>query len=166
MLGTWLPFLDPITNAFRSSVSEELIYRFFAIALLIKYLRSRALALFIPALIWGFAHSDYTVLPFYTRGIELTIDGLISGYFFIRYGLITVIVAHYVFDAVIMGMPLLQSSHMYFFWSGMAGVGVMAVPILLSLARSIGKKPVHNPIDHSLHSEERSLAIPSTDHRK
>jgi len=166
MLGTWLPFLDPITNAFRSSVSEELIYRFFAIALLIKYLRSRALALFIPALIWGFAHSDYTVLPFYTRGIELTIDGLISGYFFIRYGLITVIVAHYVFDAVIMGMPLLQSSHLYFFWSGMAGVGVMAVPILLSLARSMRKKPTHNPIDHPLHSEERSLAISSTDHRK
>jgi hypothetical protein len=166
MLGTWLPFLEPITNAFRSSVSEELIYRFFAIALMIKYLRSRALALFIPALIWGFAHSDYSVLPFYTRGIELTVDGLISGYFFIRYGLITVIVAHYVFDAVIMGMPLLQSSHLYFFWSGIAGVSVMAVPILLSLARSMRRRPVHNAIDHKNRSEKRSLVISSTGSRK
>jgi hypothetical protein len=166
MLGTWLPFLDPITEAFRSSVSEELIYRFFAIALLIKYLRSRAVALFIPALIWGFAHSDYTVLPFYTRGIELTVDGLLSGYFFIRYGLITVVVAHYVFDAVIMGMPLLQSSNLYLFWSGMAGVGVMAVPILLSLARSMRRRPIHHQIDHSLPPEERSLVTSPTDSRK
>jgi len=166
MLGTWLPFLDPITNAFRSSVSEELIYRFFAIALMIKYLRSRALALFIPALIWAFAHSDYTVLPFYTRGIELTVDGLISGYFFIRYGLITVVVAHYVFDAVIMGMPLLQSSNLYFFGSGMAGVGVMAVPIILSLAGSIRRRPSHPAIGHQHRSEERSLIISSTHIRK
>jgi hypothetical protein len=166
MLGTWLPFLEPITNAFRSSVSEELIYRFFAIALMIKYLRSRALALFVPALIWGFAHSDYSVMPFYTRGIELTVDGLISGYFFIRYGLITVIVAHYVFDAVIVGMPLLQSSHLYFFWSGIAGVAVMAVPIVLSLARSIRRKPAHHAVDHPLRSEERSLVASPTESRK
>lgn len=166
MLGTWLPFLDPITEAFRSSVSEELIYRFFAIALLVKYLRSRAVALFIPALIWGFAHSDYTVLPFYTRGIELTVDGLLSGYFFIRYGLITVVVAHYVFDAVIMGMPLLQSSNLYLFWSGMAGVGVMAVPILLSLGRSMRGRPIHHEIDHGHLSEEQSLVTSSTESRK
>jgi len=166
MLGTWLPFLEPITNAFRSSVSEELIYRFFAIALMIKYLRSRALGLFIPALIWGFAHSDYSVLPFYTRGIELTVDGLLSGYFFIRYGLITVVVAHYVFDAVIMGMPLLQSSNLYLFWSGMAGVGVMAVPILLSLARSMRGRPIHQEIDHGHPSEERSLVTSSIESRK
>ncbi|MBI3597733.1 MAG: CPBP family intramembrane metalloprotease [Nitrospirae bacterium] len=166
MLGTWLPFLDPITSAFRSSVSEELIYRFFAIALLIKYLRSRTLALFIPALIWGFAHSDYTVFPFYTRGIELTVDGLVTGYFFIRYGLITVVVAHYVFDAVIMGMPLLQSSNLYFFWSGIAGVGVMAVPILLSLGRSMRKTTIHKTIDHKHRPEERSLVISSTESRK
>ncbi|HTN43696.1 MAG TPA: type II CAAX endopeptidase family protein [Nitrospiria bacterium] len=166
MLGTWLPFLEPITNAFRSSVSEELIYRFFAIALMIKYFRSRALALFVPALIWGFAHSDYSVMPFYTRGIELTVDGLVSGYFFVRYGLITVIVAHYVFDAVIVGMPLLQSSHLYFFWSGMAGVAVMAVPIVLSLARSVRRKPTHHAVDHPLRSEERSLVASPTESRK
>jgi hypothetical protein len=48
----------------------------------------------------------------------------------------------------------------------MAGVGVMAVPILLSLAHSMRKKPIHNAIDQPLHSGERSLVISSTDNRK
>jgi hypothetical protein len=131
MLGTLFPFLDPLSRSFQAAVSEELVYRFFAIALLLRYLKIKSFALLIPAFIWGFAHSNYAVFPFYTRGIELTIDGIIAGYFFIRYGLITVIVAHFVYDAIMIGMPLLLSSNLYFFWSGIAVVGVMAIPILL-----------------------------------
>jgi len=137
MLNTYLPFLNPLTHAFQASVFEELLFRFFAIALLIKYLRSRTLALFIPALIWGFGHSNHEVFPFYTRGVEVTVDGLIDGYFFIRYGLITVVVAHFAYDAVIDMMPLLQSSNLYYFWSGMAVVGVIGVPMMLGTIGTI-----------------------------
>jgi Type II CAAX prenyl endopeptidase Rce1-like len=133
VLNTYFPSFDPLTNSFRASVREELMFRFFAIALLLKYLRSRTLALFVSALIWGFGHSDYAVFPFYTRGIELTLVGLIDGYFFIQYGLITVIVAHFVYDAVIGAIPLLQSSILYYYWSGMAAIGVAALPVIFGM---------------------------------
>ncbi len=134
MFGTWLPFLEPFTHSFRAAVSEELMYRFFAIALLLKYTRSPFVAALIPAIIWGFAHSHYPVFPFYTRGIELTLEGLVYGYIFMRYGLIAVIVAHYAYDAIIIGMPLFQSSNPYFFGSGVSVAGVMMIPVAFGLA--------------------------------
>jgi hypothetical protein len=140
MLSTWIPLFDPLTGSFQAAVSEELMYRFFAIALLIKYLRLPFLALLIPAMIWAFGHSNYDVSPFYTRGIELTIDGLVFGYFFLRYGLITVIVAHYVFDAIIGGMPLIQSSNAYLFWSGMIVISIMAIPAVLGIIWMLREK--------------------------
>lgn len=134
MLGTWLPFFDPLTKSFQAAVLEELMYRFFAIALLMRYLRVPALAFLIPAMIWGFSHSGYAVSPFYTRGIELTIAGLVFCYFFLKYSLVAVIIAHYVYDAVMIGMPLLQSSNLYLFWSGIGVAGVIGVPMILGLA--------------------------------
>jgi Type II CAAX prenyl endopeptidase Rce1-like len=136
-LNTWFPFLDPLTQALQASVFEELVFRFFAIALLIKYLRSRTLALFIPALIWGFGHSFYEVFPIYTRGIELTLIGLVYGYFFIRYGLVTVVVGHFLYDGVIMGIPLLQSTDHYLFWSGIAAAVVLAMLMMLGMIGTI-----------------------------
>jgi hypothetical protein len=140
MLDGALPFLDPITNAFKASVTEELLFRYFAIAFFIKYFRSRTLALFIPALLWGFGHSDYDVFPFYTRGVELTAKGLIYGYFFIQYGLITTMVAHFVFNSVIDGVPLLQSPDPYYFWSGITEVGMMMIPMMLGIIGTIREK--------------------------
>jgi hypothetical protein len=115
------PFLQTFTSSFHAAVVEELIYRFFAIALLMKYLRVPWLALLIPSMIWAFSHSPIDV-PFYTRGIELTLEGFVYGYFFIRYGLIAVIVSHYVFDALLGGLS---------FWPMIIVVGVMGVPIVL-----------------------------------
>lgn len=133
MLGTWLPFFNPLSTSIQAAVLEELIFRFFAITLLMRFMKVKSLALLIPAMIWGFAHSNYAVFPFYTRGIELTIYGLVIGYFFIRYGLITVIVAHFVYDAIMIGMPLFLSSSLYFLWSGIAVAGVMAIPMMLGI---------------------------------
>lgn len=147
MLSTSLPFLEPLTRAFQAAVSEELLYRFFAIAFLIKYLKRRSLALLIPAMVWGLGHSNYAVFPFYIRAIELTIDGFIWGCFFLRYGLIAVIVAHFVFDAVLMGMPLIRSSNLYFNLSGIAVIGVMFIPVILwAIAAAKNKFVLQTPV--------------------
>ena len=85
-------------------------------------------------MIWAFGHSNYPVFPVYIRGIELTIAGLIFGIAFLRLGLLTCIVAHFVIDAVQIGIPLLSSGNSGYVISGIIVMGIALVPALLGLA--------------------------------
>ncbi len=128
MLNTFMPFLFPLTIGVLAAVSEEFLFRFFAIPLTKKYTRSMFVAIFVPAVIWALGHSSYVVFPVYVRAVELTIAGVIFGYMFVKYDILTVLIAHYVIDATLVGMPLLLSSNPYYFWSGMIVVGLMLIP--------------------------------------
>lgn len=148
MVNTVFPFLFPLTIGVLASVSEEFMFRFFAIPLTKKASDfmfrvfavpinnkntiSMFLALLIPAMIWAFGHSSYTVFPVYVRGIELTIAGLIFGYVFVKYDIMTVLIAHYVIDATLVGMPLLLSSNLYYFGSGVIVVALLMIPAFIA----------------------------------
>ncbi len=140
MLNTFLPFLFPLTIGMLAAVSEEFLFRFFAIPLTKKYTRSMFVALLVPAVIWALGHSSYTVFPVYVRAVELTIAGLIFGYMFVKYDIMTVLIAHYVIDATLVGMPLLRSGSMYYFGSGVVVVGLMLVPAIVAGASLSRKK--------------------------
>ncbi len=141
ILSTSFPFLFPLTVSLAAAVSEEFISRLFSISFLKKYIRSTFLALLIPAIIWAFGHSSYAVYPVYVRGIELTVGGLLFGYFFIRYGLMTCIIGHYVVDAIFLSVPLLKSQNTYFLVLGIAVIALAAIPGffgLLGITRKSG----------------------------
>jgi len=129
-----LPFLTPLTISLVAAISEETIYRLFGISLFRKLTGNTFLALVIPAAIWAFGHSNYPVFPVYIRGIELTIAGTLFGIFFLRYGLVACIVAHYVIDAVALGLPLVTSGNTSYLISGIAVIGLAFVPGLVGLA--------------------------------
>ena len=131
ILGTAMPFLFPLTIAVSSAIREEFMYRLFAISFLKKSARLTWLALFLPALFWGFAHSNYPIFPNYVRGIELTIFGIILGIAFLKYGLETVIIAHFVINASLVGLPLLKSHNPYFIVSGLIIISLALIPILI-----------------------------------
>ena len=133
-----LPFLTPLTISVIAAVSEEVTYRLFGISLIKRYLKSTVLALLIPAAIWAFAHSTYPVFPAYIRGIELTIGGVIFGIAYLRLGIVTCIVAHFVLDAVLIGMPLLTSGNTTYIVSGAVVMALGLVPALLAL--TVGKR--------------------------
>ncbi|MBI4420737.1 MAG: CPBP family intramembrane metalloprotease, partial [Gemmatimonadetes bacterium] len=118
IFNSYFPFLLPLTIGVVAAVTEEVTYRLFGITLISRYLKSTALGLLIPAMIWAFGHSNYPVFPVYVRGIELTIAGLVFGVAFLRLGLVTCIVAHFVIDAVLIGMPLLASGNTGYVISG------------------------------------------------
>ncbi len=128
-----LPWLTPLTISLVAAISEETIYRLFGISLFKRLTRSTTLALVIPAAIWAFGHSNYPVFPVYIRGIELTIAGTLFGVAFLRYGLVTCIVAHYVIDAVALGMPLVSSGNASFMISGLIVIGLALVPGFVGL---------------------------------
>lgn len=133
LLGTYLPWLAPLAISLLAAVSEEFTSRLFSITFLKRYLKWTPLALVIPAAIWAFGHSSYPVFPIYVRGIELTIGGVIFGIFFLRFNIMTCIVAHYVIDAIFFAFPLLKSGNPYYVTSGLIVCLLAAVPLLLGL---------------------------------
>ena len=131
------PFLAPLAISLVAAVSEEVTYRLFGVSFFKRYLKSTALALLIPAAIWAFAHSTYPVYPVYLRGIELTIGGVIFGIAYVRLGLLTCIVAHYVVDAFLLGAPLLATGNTVYVVSG----AIALVPAALGFFARITAQP-------------------------
>ncbi|MFH1459713.1 MAG: type II CAAX endopeptidase family protein [Candidatus Omnitrophota bacterium] len=134
MLGASFPILAPLIIALTASVSEEFIFRLFAIPFLKKCLKLTWLGVLLPAMVWAFAHSNYPVFPAYVRGIELTIAGIVFGMIFLKYGLGAVLISHFVIDAVLVVIPLLKSGNSYFYLSGIIVIVTMFIPVFFILA--------------------------------
>ncbi len=139
-LSTFLPWIYPLTASLTASLLEELVFRVFAISLLRKFFPTW-IAVLLPALLWGFLHSNYPQQPFYIRGIEVSIIGIIAGYVFLRWGVFATLVWHYSIDAFLIGLFLFGSSNLYFIFSGILVVGLLLIPLLLSLG-SLARKGI------------------------
>lgn len=93
--------------AWLAGLSEEAVYRLFGIRMLKKIVRSTWVAAFITTVIWALGHTLYPIFPISTRPIELTVIGLMFSFIFLRYGFITAMFSHVVFDSVLMGLTLI-----------------------------------------------------------
>ncbi|MBU0469225.1 MAG: CPBP family intramembrane metalloprotease [Candidatus Omnitrophica bacterium] len=94
----YLPFIAAFSIGYKASISEELMYRLFAISWGKKLFKSTVVAAIISSFIWGFAHSGYPVYPMWFRGVEVTCIGFFLAFVYLRYGIIPVIIGHYLFD--------------------------------------------------------------------
>jgi len=140
ILATAMPFLFPLTIALSAAISEEFMFRLFAISFIKRYMRFTWLAVLFSALIWAFAHSSYPVFPNYVRGIELTIFGVALGLVFLKYGIEAVLIAHFVIDASLVGLPLLKSGNPYFVASGIVVICLAFIPIPVMIVIFKNKK--------------------------
>lgn len=92
--------------AWAAAISEEAVFRFFGIGLFRKWFKNTFAAAILPTLFWALGHVMYPFYPSTTRLIELMIIGLIFSFIFIRYGLITAMFTHAIFDSVAVGISL------------------------------------------------------------
>lgn len=97
-LSGWLPWIEPLHVGLSAAFSEEMEFRVLAILILQMVFGSRRLAVVLSAAIWAFLHSDYPQMPGYIRGIELTVEGSLWGMLMLRFGILTPLVAHYLYD--------------------------------------------------------------------
>ena len=133
MVNTYIPWIMVLLIGFMPAVSEEFMSRAFSIPFLHKYLKFRWVAVVIAGLIWGFAHAGYPQQPFYIRGIEVGIAGIVVGYIFLRFGILAPLVWHYTIDALYTSLILFRSSNSYFVVSAALSAGLMLLPLAVAL---------------------------------
>ena len=127
----YLPIFSAFVIGVSASLSEEVTFRLFGISWTKKYLKNIFLGILITSLFWGLGHSTYPVFPVGFRIFEIGVLGIFLGFIFIRYGIIPVIIAHYLFDvfwgsaAFVIG----KSSTGLFLGS----IFVLAIPMIIAI---------------------------------
>jgi membrane protease YdiL (CAAX protease family) len=133
LLNTRIPWVAVLLMGFLPAVSEELQFRAFGIPFLEKVFRSRAAGVIGAAFIWGFLHSAYPNQPFFIRGLEVGVGGIIVGVIMLRFGIFATLIWHYSVDALYTAFLLLRSSNDYLRISGGLTAGIMLVPLIVAL---------------------------------
>ena len=129
--SAWVPFFSAFAVGITASLTEEVTFRLFGISLAKKYLKNTALAVLFISLLWGIGHSAYAIFPVWFRCIEVGIIGILYGMIFIRYGLIPLIVSHYLFDVFFGVAGYLLGHATVFLFSG--SILVLSLPLLFAL---------------------------------
>ncbi|MEM7796122.1 MAG: GNAT family N-acetyltransferase, partial [Cyanobacteria bacterium P01_C01_bin.118] len=135
LFSTPLPFMSSLRNGILPGIGEELEARLVWVGTLLLVVRYRWLALVIPGGLWAFAHvGNYVSEPFYLRGIELWLPAFfLYGLFFLRFGLVTVMVGHCVYNSLLGALLLIKTEDAYLVGSGILVIGLLLLPLLPGL---------------------------------
>ena len=128
--SAYVPLLSAFVIGASASLNEEINFRLFGITLAKKYLRNSILAVLLTSIFWGMGHTMYAIFPVWFRIIEISLIGIFYGFIFIRYGIISLIVAHYLFDVFWCSAAyLLGQSNGYLF---LTSLGLLGIPLILA----------------------------------
>jgi membrane protease YdiL (CAAX protease family) len=134
ILNSALPWVAVLFAGFFPALSEEFLSRAFSIPFFTRVLRSRIVAIIVAGFIWGFGHSTYPNQPFFIRGLEVGVAGVLLGFLFEAFGLLPLLIWHYTVDAFYTAMLLFRSHNAYYIGSAAVASFIFAVPMLLSIA--------------------------------
>lgn len=152
-LNTRIPWVAVLFGGFFPAVTEEMQFRGFAIPFLKKYLRNWPLAIVLSAFNWSFLHSAYPNQPFFIRGLEVGLGGVIIGFIMWRFGIVATLIWHYSVDALYTAFLLLRSPNHYLMVSGGLTAGIMLIPLLISLVAYIRTRTFADDLDLTNGSE-------------
>ncbi|HUP48802.1 MAG TPA: type II CAAX endopeptidase family protein [Thermoanaerobaculia bacterium] len=133
MLSTAIPWVAVLFAGFFPAFSEEFLSRAFSIPFFERVFRSRLFAIVLAGFIWGFGHATYPQQPFYIRGIEVGLAGVLLGFLMYRYGLLALLIWHYTVDAVYTSLLLFRSGNAYYVTSATMATLVFAFPLIASI---------------------------------
>ncbi|MGH9344242.1 MAG: CPBP family intramembrane glutamic endopeptidase [Terriglobia bacterium] len=93
-LNTAIPWAAVLFTGFFPAITEEMQFRAFAIPFLKKVTKWWPLAIVLAAFNWGFLHAAYPNQPFFIRGVEVGVGGIIIGVIMLFFGLLLKIIWH------------------------------------------------------------------------
>lgn len=141
ILSTPIPWVGAVIGALSAAVTEECWFRAIPIAMTSIWIQRQQKPSYwlyivgtLSALIWAGGHANYPVSPYYARIIELFIAGIALNYSYLRFGLISVIIGHFLFDLLLMGMPIFMGSTASYFLSQSVLILLLSSPLLLWFA--------------------------------
>jgi hypothetical protein len=79
----------------------------------------------------------YPNQPYWIRGVEVGLVGIVAGLLMDRFGLLPLLIWHYTIDAVYTAVPLLKSHNEYYIVSGAIASLIFLVPLLAAIAMYI-----------------------------
>jgi hypothetical protein len=146
LLNTKFPWITVLFIGFFPAVSEELQFRAFSIPFLkrllygaLNLLRSKGaaalalpLAIVLSAFMWGFLHAAYPNQPFFIRGVEVGLGGIVMGVIMLRFGIMATLIWHYSVDALYTAFLLIRSPNHYLAISGGVAAGIMLIPLAVA----------------------------------
>jgi len=113
ILSAAVPALMPIAISLQAGFMEECLFRAVPLALgaLIGAHFGRrglgiAVALVLQALVFGAAHANYPGFPAYSRLVELVVPSMMWAAIFLRFGLLSTILLHALYDLSLFAIPL------------------------------------------------------------
>ena len=143
--------------AWMAAISEEAVYRYFGVGIFRRWFKNTYVAAIIPSLVWAFGHTLYPLYPVSTRIIELVIIGVLLTWVMVKFGLLTVIFTHAIFNTIAMSLSLFSYGETF---DIVMGVLYIVMPIVIAYiikvihARYIKNKP-EPPAPH--HYEEQPM---------
>jgi membrane protease YdiL (CAAX protease family) len=136
ILNSALPWVAVMFAGFFPAFSEEFLSRAFAIPFLQRFVRSRWIAIVFAAFIWGFGHAGYPNQPWWIRGVEVGLAGVVAGLLVERFGLLPLLIWHYTIDAVYTATLLFASGNTYYVVSAAIASLLFVIPLIVSIAAS------------------------------
>ncbi|MFA6618568.1 MAG: hypothetical protein WCT23_05820 [Candidatus Neomarinimicrobiota bacterium] len=144
ILAMPFPWLLPSAMSLQAGFWEETLFRAVPLAgaiLIGKNFKKKklwiAFALIFQAIIFGAMHANYPQQPAYARIIEMIIPFILYGLIYINWGLLPVIISHFVYDIVLMAMPLFLLSAPGIWLHRIMAILAMLIPLLVVVIRRI-----------------------------
>jgi hypothetical protein len=143
--STLVPFLVPLLAAISSGFLSELVFRLFGNLLLYKYLKSKWGSIFVSAILWtiyaiAFWDVNISLSSMISEWIILYTCGLLLGYFFWKFDLLTVITANFTIVGVIQALPLVTSPAKSLCYPGIFSLLLLFLPVVFIVNGFIKKK--------------------------
>ncbi|MGA7992851.1 MAG: CPBP family intramembrane glutamic endopeptidase, partial [Thermoanaerobaculia bacterium] len=132
LLGTSFPWVGVLLMGFVPATTEEFMSRMFSIPFVQRF-APLWVAIVLPAFVWGFGHSAYPNQPFFIRGLEVGLAGVLIGVVFLKAGVLPILVWHFTVDAVYTALLLVRSTNAYFVVSGAIAALVLLLPMAVAL---------------------------------
>ena len=140
VIASYFPWITAIATPLGAGSMEESLFRAVPLAcaaIIGKRYGKKNLfiffALLLQAIIFGAAHANYPAQPAYARLLELIIPSIVYGLIYLRFGLLPVILSHFVYDAVLFGLPIFLSSGTSAWINQAIVVLLLSFPLLILL---------------------------------
>jgi len=131
--------------AWMAAIGEEAVFRLFGVGLFRKWFKNTFLACLLPTLFWALGHVMYPFYPATTRLIELIFVGLAFCFIFVRYGFVTAMFTHAIFNSVAVGYSIILMGSAFDVASAIFFI-VLPVPLAYGIRYLHNKKGPKPPV--------------------